>query len=90
MAKGEDFWSEIGPWIVESGCKNWHGLLQASVQAIPDNSTVEIFVPAPNFRVTSVLDSVGYSAHSYCMSRFYGEDWPDEANICARGGGDKG
>jgi hypothetical protein len=90
MAKGEDSWYEIGPWIVESGCKNWQGLLQASVQAIPDNSTVEIFVPAPNFRVTSLLDSVGYSAHSYCMSMFYGEDWPDEVNICARGGGDKG
>ncbi len=90
MVKGEDSWYEIGPWIVESGCKNWQGLLQASVQAIPDNSTVEIFVPAPNFRVTSLLDSVGYSAHSYCMSMFYGEDWPDEVNICARGGGDKG
>ncbi len=21
---------------------------------------------------------------------FYGADWPDESNICARGGGDKG
>ena len=31
MAKGEDSWYEIGPWIVESGCKNWQGLLQASV-----------------------------------------------------------
>ena len=90
MAKGEDDWYEIGPWIVEPGCKNWQGLLQATVQAIPDNCTVEIFVPAPNFRVTSLLDSVGYNAHSYCMSMYYGEDWPDEGNICARGGGDKG
>jgi|TARA_B110000263_G_C15168196_1_gene445630 GNAT superfamily N-acetyltransferase len=90
MAKGEDDWYEIGPWIVEPGCKNWQGLLQATAQAIPDDSTVEIFVPAPNFRVTSLLDSVEYNAHSYCMSMYYGEDWPDEGNICARGGGDKG
>jgi GNAT superfamily N-acetyltransferase len=90
MAKGEDDWYEIGPWIVEPGCKNWQGLLQATAQAIPDDSTVEIFVPAPNFRVTSLLDSVGYNAHSYCMSMYYGEDWPEEGNICARGGGDKG
>ena len=34
MAKGEDSWYEIGPWIVESGCKNWQGLLQASVTII--------------------------------------------------------
>ena len=90
MAKGEDSWYEIGPWVVEPGCKNWQGMLQATVQAIPDDSTVEILVPAPNFRVTSLLDSIGYNAHSYCMSLFYGEDWPDESNICARGGGDKG
>ena len=90
MGKGEDDWYEIGPWIVEPGCKNWQGLLQATVQAIPDDCTVEIFVPAPNFRVTSLLDSVGYNSHSYCMSMYYGEDWPDEGNICARGGGDKG
>ena len=90
MVKGEDDWYEIGPWIVEPGCKNWQGLLQATVQAIPDDCTVEIFVPAPNFRVTSLLDSVGYNAHSYCMSMYYGNDWPDEGNICARGGGDKG
>jgi len=90
MVKGEDDWYEIGPWIVEPGCKNWQGLLQATVQAIPDDCTVEIFVPAPNFRVTSLLDSVGYNAHSYCMSMYYGEDWPDEGNICARGGGDQG
>ena len=90
MAKGEDDWYELGPWIVEPGCKNWQGLLQATVQSIPDNCTVEIFVPAPNFRVTSLLDSVGYNAHSYCMSMYYGKDWPDEGNICARGGGDKG
>ena len=90
MAKGEDSWYEIGPWIVEPGCKNWQGMLQATVQAIPDKSTVEILVPAPNFRITNLLDSIGYNAHSYCMSMFYGEDWPDESNICARGGGDKG
>jgi len=90
MAKGEDSWYEIGPWIVEPGCKNWQGMLQATVQAIPDKSTIELLVPAPNFRVTNLLDSIGYNAHSYCMSMFYGEDWPDESNICARGGGDKG
>ena len=65
-------------------------MLQATVQAIPDKSTVEILVPEPNFRITNLLDSIGYNAHSYCMSMFYGEDWPDESNICARGGGDKG
>ena len=90
MAKGEDDWYEIGPWIVEPGCKNWQGLLQASVQAIPNNCNIEVFVPAPNFRVTSLLDSMGYNAQSYCMSMYYGEDWPNEENICARGGGDKG
>ena len=31
-----------------------------------------------------------YNAQSYCMSMYYGADWPDEGNICARGGGDKG
>ena len=90
MAKGEDSWYEIGPWIVEPGCKNWQGMLQATVQVIPDKSTIEVLVPAPNFRITNLLDSIGYNAHSYCMSMFYGEDWPDESNICARGGGDKG
>ena len=90
MAKGEGAWYEIGPWIVEPGCKNWQGLLQASVQAIPKNCNIEISVPAPNHRVTSLLDSMGYNAHSYCMSMYYGDDWPDEGNICARGGGDKG
>ena len=90
MAKGEDNRYEIGPWIVEPGCKNWQGLLQSSVQAIPDNSIVDVFVPAPNFRITNLLDSTGYNAKSYCMSMYYGEDWPDEGNICARGGGDKG
>ena len=90
MAKGEVSWYEIGPWIVEPGCKNWQGMLQATVQAIPDKSTIEVLVPAPNFRITNLLDSIGYNAHSYCMSMFYGEDWPDESNICARGGGDKG
>ena len=90
LAKGEDNWYEVGPWIVEPGCKNWQGLLQASVQAMPNNSTVELVVPAPNHRVTSLLDSMGYSAYEYSVSMFYGEDWPDEGNICARGGGDKG
>mgnify|MGYP003321250522 FL=1 len=61
MAKGEDSWYEIGPWIVEPGCKNWQGMLQATVQAIPDKSTVEILVPAPNFRITNLLDSIGYN-----------------------------
>ena len=90
LLRGEDNWYEIGPWIVEPGCKNWQGLLQAAVQAMPNNSTVELVVPAPNHRVTSLLDSMGYSAYEYSVSMFYGEDWPDEGNICARGGGDKG
>jgi len=90
LAKGENNWYEVGPWIVEPGCKNWQGLLQASVQAMPNNSTVEIVVPAPNHRVTSLLDSMGYSAYEHSVSMYYGEDWPDEGNICARGGGDKG
>ena len=65
-------------------------MLQKSVYAIPSNSTVDIFVPAPNHRITSLLDSVGYNADSYYMSMYYGADWPEEGNICARGGGDKG
>ena len=65
-------------------------MLQKSVYAIPAKSTVDIFVPAPNHRITSLLDSVGYNADSYYMSMFYGADWPEEGNICARGGGDKG
>ena len=90
VAKGESNWYEVGPWVVEPGCKNWRGMLQKSVSAIPSKSTVDIFVPAPNHRITSLLDSVGYSANSYYMSMYYGIDWPDESNICARGGGDKG
>ena len=90
VVKGDENWYEGGPWVVEPGCKNWRGMLQKSVFAIPPKSTVDIFVPAPNHRITSLLDSVGYTADSYYMSMFYGEDWPDESNICARGGGDKG
>ena len=90
VVKGEENWYEVGPWIVEPGCKNWRGMLQKSVYAIPAKSTVDIFVPAPNHRITSLLDSVGYNADSYYMSMFYGADWPEEGNICARGGGDKG
>ena len=90
VVKGDENWYEVGPWVVEPGCKNWRGMIQKSVFAIPPKSTVDIFVPAPNHRITSLLDSVGYTADSYYMSMFYGEDWPDESNICARGGGDKG
>tara|TARA_B100001996_G_scaffold272582_1_gene213525 strand:- start:782 stop:1633 length:852 start_codon:yes stop_codon:yes gene_type:complete len=90
VVKGENNWYEVGPWVVEPGCKNWRGMLQKSVSAIPPNSTVDIFVPAPNHRITSLLDSVGYNADSYYMSMYYGADWPEEGNICARGGGDKG
>ena len=90
LVKGESNWYEVGPWVVEPGCKNWRGMLQKSVSAIPPNSTVDIFVPAPNHRITSLLDSVGYNADSYYMSMYYGADWPEEGNICARGGGDKG
>jgi len=90
VVKGEKKWYEVGPWVVEPGCKNWRGMLQKSVYAIPSNSTVDIFVPAPNHRITSLLDSVGYNANSYYMSMYYGADWPEEGNICARGGGDKG
>ena len=90
VVKGDENWYEVGPWVVEPGCKNWRGMLQKSVFAIPPKSTVDIFVPAPNHRITSLLDSVGYTADSYYMSMIYGEDWPDESNICARGGGDKG
>ena len=90
VVKGENSWYEVGPWVVEPGCKNWRGMLQKAVYAIPPKSTVDIFVPAPNHRITSLLDSVGYSANSYYMSMLYGKDWPDEGNICARGGGDKG
>ena len=90
VVKGDENWYEVGPWVVEPGCKNWRGMLQKSVFAIPPKSTVDIFVPAPNHRITSLLDSVGYTADSYYMSMLYGEDWPDESNICARGGGDKG
>ena len=90
VVKGDENWYEVGPWVVEPGCKNWRGMLQKSVFAIPPKSTVDIFVPAPNHRITSLLDSVGYNADSYYMSMFYGNDWPDESNICARGGGDKG
>ena len=90
VVKGDENWYEVGLWVVEPGCKNWRGMLQKSVFAIPPKSTVDIFVPAPNHRITSLLDSVGYNADSYYMSMFYGNDWPDESNICARGGGDKG
>ena len=90
VVKGDENWYEVGPWVVEPGCKNWRGMLQKSVFAIPPKSTDDIFVPAPNHHITSLLDSVGYTADSYYMSMFYGKDWPDESNICARGGGDKG
>jgi hypothetical protein len=76
--------------VLSQDVRTGRGTLQKSVFAIPLPTTVDIFVPAPNHPFTSLLDSVGYTADSYYMSMFYGEDWPDESNICARGGGDKG
>ena len=61
VVKGDENWYEVGPWVVEPGCKNWRGMLQKSVFAIPPKSTVDIFVPAPNHRITSLLDSIGYT-----------------------------
>ena len=63
--------------------------------AIKKDFHVKKGVEAPSLKigtqeVTSLLDSMGYNAQSYCMSMYYGKDWPDEGNICARGGGDKG
>ncbi|MAH17425.1 MAG: hypothetical protein CL960_02875 [Euryarchaeota archaeon] len=90
LAKGEDALFELGPWVVEQGCRGWQTLLEAAVAALPREATLEIIVPSPNFRVTSLLEAQGWEAVDYTLAMVRGGSWSDEANICARAGGDKG
>ena len=90
LAKGEDTLYELGPWVVESGCQGWQRLLEAAMAALPRGATLEILVPSPNFRVTSLLETQGWEAVDYTVVMVHGEEWSDESNICARAGGDKG
>jgi len=90
LAKGEPPLYELGPWVVEPGCRGWRGLLEAAVAALPRTASVEIIVPSPNFRVTSLLEAQGWGAVDYTLAMVRGGGWSDEGNICARAGGDKG
>ena len=90
LAKGEDTHYELGPWVVESGCQRWRQLLEAAMAALPREATLEIIVPSPNFRVTSLLETQGWEAVDYMLAMVHGGEWSDESNICARAGGDKG
>ena len=90
LAKGEDTLYELGPWVVEPGCQGWQRLLEAAMAALPRGTTLEILVPSPNFRVTSLLETQGWEAVDYTLAMVHGEEWSDESNICARAGGDKG
>jgi len=90
LAKGEPPLYELGPWVVKPGCRGWRGLLEAAVAALPRTASVEIIVPSPNFRVTSLLEAQGWEAVDYTLAMVRGGSWSDEGNICARAGGDKG
>ena len=90
LAKGEDALYELGPWVVETGCQGWQRLLEAAMAALPREATLEILVPSPNFRVTSLLETQGWEAVDYTLAMVHGGEWSDESNICARAGGDKG
>ena len=90
LAKGEDALYELGPWVVETGCQGWQRLLEAAMAALPREATLEILVPSPNFRVTSLLETQGWEAVDYTLAMIHGGEWSDESNICARAGGDKG
>ena len=90
LAKGEPPLYELGPWVVKPGCRGWRGLLEAAVAALPRTASVEIIVPSPNFRVTSLLEAQGWGAVDYTLAMVRGGGWSDEGNICARAGGDKG
>ena len=90
LAKGEPPLYELGPWVVKPGCRGWRGLLEAAVAALPRTASVEIIVPSPNFRVTSLLEAQGWEAVDYTLAMVRGGGWSDEGNICARAGGDKG
>ena len=90
LAKGEDELFELGPWVVVPGCSGWQALLEAAVAALPRGATLEIIVPSPNFRVTSLLENQGWEAVDYTLAMVHGGEWSDESNICARAGGDKG
>jgi GNAT superfamily N-acetyltransferase len=90
LAKGEPPLYELGPWVVEPGCRGWRTLLEAAVAALPRTASVEIIVPSPNFRVTSLLEAQGWEAVDYTLAMVRGGSWSDEDNICARAGGDKG
>ena len=62
LAKGEPPLYELGPWVVKPGCRGWRGVLEAAVAALPRTASVEIIVPSPNFRVTSLLEAQGWEA----------------------------
>lgn len=90
MAKGDEKYYEIGPWIIKPGCKDWQRLFDKAVGGAPEGAKIGILVPSQNYRITSYLESVGYEPGMYTTDMLRGKNWPDESNICARGGGDKG
>ena len=90
MAKGDERYYEIGPWIIEPGCKDWQSLFDKAVSSAKQGSKIGILVPSQNYRITKYLESIGYEAKMYTTDMLRGGAWPNEENICARGGGDKG
>ena len=90
MAKGDENYYEIGPWVIEPGCKDWQSLFDKAIGSAKQGAKIGILVPSQNYRITSYLESIGYEAKMYTTDMLRGGTWPDESNICARGGGDKG
>ena len=90
MAKGDESYYEIGPWVIEPGCKDWKSLFDKAISNANEGAKLGILVPSQNYRITSYLESIGYEAKMYTTDMLRGGTWPDESNICARGGGDKG
>ena len=89
MGMARDDWEEILALDTRQFGGDRSALLGTLAAAVPE-ATLEILVPSPNFRVTSLLETQGWEAVDYTLAMIHGGEWSDESNICARAGGDKG
>jgi len=90
LAKGEAGHYELGPWIVRRGCRGWRDLPAAALTALPAGARVNVPAPAGNERAARRLVELGFKMETSYIDMVRGEPWPDEADVCARAGGDKG
>ncbi len=90
LAKGEAEHYELGPWVVRRGCRGWRDLPAAALAALPAGARVGVPVPAGNERAARRLVELGFKVETSYIDMVRGEPWPDEADVCARAGGDKG